>query len=159
MTNMKIKSETRWKYESEQKNREHSELKTQNRTIVARETPNELSSPTKTTFKHWPRKPSTGDSLPLMPIMQAVRDCRGNDFRVKPEIILTLPRYRRIFLQCQMRPRTIIIIHAIFLKPIKMTLVQNDKVVQTFPPNRTNEAFRDTILPVIGDNKNCLRNK
>ena len=106
-----------------------------------------------------PRKPSTGDSLPLIPMMKAIRLRRGNNFRAEPGSSLNLTKLRRVFPQRQMRPRTIIIIHVIFHKTIKMTLAQNDNVVQTFSPNRTNEAFCDAILPVIGDNKNCLRNK
>jgi hypothetical protein len=55
-------------------------------------------------------------------------------------------RDRRILVQRLMRSNTVVIGRIVFLNPAQMHLAQDNDVVQTFPPDRSDQPFSNAIL-------------
>ena len=69
--------------------------------------------------------------------------CNGDDLALCHD----RTSFRSIFRQCQMGSRAVIV-GEIALQPVaQMSLIENDDVIQTFPPNRADQPLHIRILP------------
>ena len=59
---------------------------------------------------------------------------------------LNLARDRRIFVQRPMRSHAVVIVRIVFQNPTQMFLVQDNDVVQTLAPDRSDQPFSISIV-------------
>src|ERR1700687_4437097 len=60
---------------------------------------------------------------------------------------LNRPRNRRIFVQRSMRSDAVVIIGVRFQNPAQMLLAEDNEVIQTLTPDRSDQPFGKAILP------------
>jgi hypothetical protein len=60
---------------------------------------------------------------------------------------LNRPRNRRIVVQGSMRSNAIVVVSVRFQNAAHMCLAQNNDVIQTFAPDRSDQPFGKAILP------------
>ena len=75
--------------------------------------------------------------------MQAAQDGHADD----PAFDLNRPVNRGVFIERHMRPAGIVIIDVFSQHRMQVLFIENDHMIQAFPPKGADDPFATTILP------------
>ena len=80
-------------------------------------------------------------------MMKTAQPGTGDHHRRRRRAVLDGTLVRRVFTECIMNPVLVVIRDVFSHEPAKMAFIQRDDMVEDFPANTSDPAFRDSILP------------